>query len=121
MTGKITTLSETGEASDALLAETVKNLLGLHLVEQLDKDLDIYLTRQSGIQEMQQFQTELAQLHDEEADLGRQRAEVQGMLADCRHHLLTKREAISLLEERISREGGLMRNKKTLEMKNVNV
>jgi len=103
---KITTLSETGEASDALLAETVKNLLGLHLVEQLDKDLDIYLTRQSGIQEMQQFQTELAQLHDEEADLGRQRAEVQDMLADCRHHLLAKREAISLLEERISREGG---------------
>lgn len=65
---KITTLSETGEASDALLEETVKNLLGLHLVEQLDRDLDIYLTRQSGIQELQQYQTELVQLHDEEEE-----------------------------------------------------
>ena len=38
---KIATLSETGDASNRLLADTVRNLLGLHLVEQLDRDLDI--------------------------------------------------------------------------------
>jgi DNA sulfur modification protein DndD len=62
---KINTLAEAGEGGDALLAETVKNLLGLHLVEQLDRDLDVYLTRQTGIQELQQYQAELSQLSAE--------------------------------------------------------
>lgn len=103
---KVTTLSEAGDASDAFLAETVKNLLGLHLVEQLDRDLDIYLTRQTGIQELQQYQVELTQLHEESAALQKQRDEIRHTLVDCRHRLSTKREEISLLESRIAREGG---------------
>lgn len=103
---KVTTLSEAGDASDALLAETVKNLLGLHLVEQLDRDLNIYLTRQTGIQELQQYQVELTQLHEESADLQKQRDEIRHTLVDCRHRLFAKRGEISLLESRIAREGG---------------
>lgn len=103
---KVTTLSEAGDASDALLAETVKNLLGLNLVEQLDRDLDIYLTRQTGIQELQQYQDELIQLHEESAELQKQRDEIRYTLVDCRHRLSNKREEISLLESRIAREGG---------------
>jgi DNA sulfur modification protein DndD len=103
---KINTLAEAGEGGDALLAETVKNLLGLHLVEQLDRDLDVYLTRQTGIQELQQYQAELSQLSAESERLTQERAAVQAMLADCRRQLHAKRETISLLEQRIAREGG---------------
>ena len=103
---KVATLSESGDASDALLAETVKNLLGLHLVEQLDRDLDIYLTRQTGIKELQQYQDELAQLRDEADELARQRDEVRHQLGDCRQHLSAKHTDIELLESRIAHEGG---------------
>ncbi len=103
---KIATLSEEGAGSADLLGDTVKNLLGLHLVEQLDRDLDIYLTRQTGVRELQIYQTELAQLHDEETELAQKREEVRGQLADCRRQLNHKREAIALLEEKIAREGG---------------
>ncbi len=103
---KVTTLAEASDASDALLAETVKNLLGLHLVEQLDRDLDIYLTRQTGIQELQQYQLELTQLHEETAKLQQQHDHNHDMLADCRQRLSAKREEIALLESRIAREGG---------------
>lgn len=103
---KINTLAEAGEGSDALLAETVKNLLGLHLVEQLDRDLDVYLTRQTGIQELQQYQTELSQLSAQSATLEQQRAEIQALLAESRRRLYAKREAIAVLEQRIAQEGG---------------
>lgn len=103
---KVTTLAEAGDASDALLAETVKNLLGLHLVEQLDRDLDIYLTRQTGIQELQQYQAELTRLHEDTAEWEQQYDRNHDMLVDCRHRLSAKREEIVLLEGRIAREGG---------------
>jgi DNA sulfur modification protein DndD len=103
---KINTLAEAGDGGDALLAETVKNLLGLHLVEQLDRDLDVYLTRQTGAQELQQYQAELSQLRSELETLTEARANKQAILADCRRHLQAKRETITLLEQRIAREGG---------------
>lgn len=103
---KIATLSETGNASNSLLADTVRNLLGLHLVEQLDRDLDIYLTRQTGIQELQQHQNELTQLHNEEEELAQHRENVRDQLADCRRNLQAKKQEITLQEERILREGG---------------
>ncbi|MFQ5435876.1 MAG: hypothetical protein ACE5FD_13440, partial [Anaerolineae bacterium] len=103
---KIATLSEEGAGSADLLADTVKNLLGLHLVEQLDRDLDIYLTRQTGVQELQTYQTELTQLHDEETELTRQRGDVRAQLADCHRQLNRKREESALLAEKIAREGG---------------
>jgi DNA sulfur modification protein DndD len=103
---KIATLSEAGDAGDALLAESVKNLLGLHLVERLDRDLDVYLTRQTGIQEMHQHQAELTQLNEEEDRLREEHQETQAMLEDCRRALRRTRQEITLLEERISSEGG---------------
>lgn len=103
---KINTLAEAGEGGDALLAETVKNLLGLHLVEQLDRDLDVYLTRQTGTQETQQYQAELTQLSAEVEALSQARDATQAMLVECRRQLNARREAITLLEQRIVREGG---------------
>lgn len=103
---KIATLSETGDASNSLLSDTVRNLLGLHLVDQLDRDLDIYLTRQTGVQELQQYQNELAELHDEQELLAENRENVRAQLADCRRNLQDKQAEIALQEERILREGG---------------
>jgi DNA sulfur modification protein DndD len=110
---KIATLSEAGEASDALLSEKVRNLLGLHLVEQLDRDLDIYLTRQTGIRELKQYQDELEQLHQDEANYEQERDEIREQLADCRKHLNKKRQDIALLEASIAREGGSYAERQT--------
>lgn len=103
---KINTLAEAGDGGDALLAETVKNLLGLHLVEQLDRDLDVYLARQTGAQELQQYQKELNQISTELETLTEAKADIQNVLTNCRRQLHAKREAITLLEQRIAREGG---------------
>lgn len=103
---KINTLAEAGDGGDALLAETVKNLLGLHLVEQLDRDLDVYLTRQTGAQELQQYQAELNRLRAELETLTEERAKNQDMLTHCRRQLQARRETIALLEQRIASEGG---------------
>lgn len=103
---KIATLSEEGTASADLLADTVKNLLGLHLVEQLDRDLDMYLTRQPGAAELRAYQEELARYHDEEETLEQQLQDVRVQLADTRHQINAKRESISLAEEKIAHEGG---------------
>ncbi len=103
---KIATLSEESAGSADLLADTVKNLLGLHLVEQLDRDLDIYLMRQTGAQELRSHQDELTRLHEEEAEWERLREETHRQLDECRRQINNKREAITLLEEKIAREGG---------------
>ena len=103
---KIATLSEEGRGSADLLADTVKKLLGLQLVEQLDRDLDVYLTRQAGTQEVRTYQDNLARLHDEEAELVQQRKDVRAQLAEQSRQLSGKRAASVLLEERIAHEGG---------------
>ena len=103
---KISTLAEAGDASEALLADTVKNLLGLHLVEQLDKDLDIYLLRQSGVKEWSQYQMELAQLNEAIAEATQQQREKGDMLADCRRKLYHKRQEIEAVREKLVQQGG---------------
>lgn len=110
---KITTLSEAGETSDTLLAETVKNLLGLHLVEQLDRDLDVYLMRHTGNQEMQRFHDELEALQTDDARYCKEYAKVQDMLRDCRRKLKETQESAALLKQRIIQEGGVYAEKRS--------
>jgi hypothetical protein len=55
---------------------------------------------------LQQYQAELSQLSAESEQLNQERAATQAMLADCRRQLNAKREAITLLEQRIAQEGG---------------
>jgi DNA sulfur modification protein DndD len=103
---KISTLAEADDGSETLLAQTVKNLLGLHLVEQLDRDLDVYLTRQTGVQELQQYQTEIKELSAELEKKEKEQEELQRMLWDCRQKTHAQRDKISLLEEQLAHEGG---------------
>lgn len=103
---KIATLAEAGDEGNLLLADTIKNLLGLHLVEQLDRDLDVYLTRQDDIRDLQAYQTELEALREEEDQLRQQQTQTRDMLAHCSRHLSAKRHEITRQEQRIVSEGG---------------
>lgn len=103
---KIATLAEEGAVGDDLLADTVQNLLGLHLVDQLDRDLDVYLTRQPGASEMGALQTELDQLLGDEAAFSRQLEGVRVQLDECRRGMQAKGKAIALAEKKIAQEGG---------------
>lgn len=103
---KIETLSEAGAESDLLLAETVKTLLGLHLVEQLDRDLDVYLTRQRTARELHIQQMELEVLRSEELELRQQYDNVKTQLTDCRQRLGSQRKAIANQEQDLTSQGG---------------
>lgn len=103
---KIATLAEAGDDSNLLLTDTIKNLLGLHLVEQLDRDLDIYLTRQDDIRDLQAYQTELESLRKEEDEFREEQAQIRAMLADCSRHLAAKRQEITLQEQSVASVGG---------------
>jgi DNA sulfur modification protein DndD len=61
------------ETSQDLLAETVKTLLGVHLVEQLQKDLDVFLSRQEMSGGLQTLQRQLAELTQEKVHLEQER------------------------------------------------
>jgi DNA sulfur modification protein DndD len=103
---KIATLAEAGEDGNILLADAIKNLLGLHLIEQLDRDLDVYLTRQSNAREIHVQQMELKVLASEEAELEEQYAEVRAILADSRGRLQNQRKFIQLKEQELASLGG---------------
>lgn len=103
---KIATLAEAGEDGNILLADAIKNLLGLHLIEQLDRDLDVYLMRQSNAREIHVQQMELKVLASEEAELAEQYAEVRANLADSRARLQNQRKFIQLKEQELASLGG---------------
>ncbi len=68
-------LAENGTSSE-LLAGTIKSLLGLDLVEQLQKDLDIYLARQNDKQDQSHLQDQLYQLAQEISALECERSDL---------------------------------------------
>ncbi len=59
---KVQTLAENNEAGSILLADTIRALLGLDLVDQLGQDLDIYIARQESHGEVKNLQSELENL-----------------------------------------------------------
>lgn len=74
---KIRTLAADDEDSNQLLANTVKTLLGLDIVDQLLKDLDIFLMRQKVDETLAFLQSNLAQLHSD-------KEKIETELSDCR-------------------------------------
>ncbi len=120
---KIATLAESDDESNLLLAETIKNLLGLHFVEQLDRDLDVYLTRQDDIRYLQSYQSELELLREEEDQLRTQLSEIRVMLGDCSRQLASKKKEITIQEQRIAGEGGAFaqnERKRVIEQQRLN-
>lgn len=94
-----------GDGRGGVLANTVKTLFGLNLLEQLQKDLDIYLERKMDSRNAESLRTELRQV-------GKRIEDLQGKLDDllARRHanaeaMETKLESISAQDQRIAGEG----------------
>ena len=101
---RLYSLAENGTSSD-LLAETVKALLGLNLVEQLQKDLDIYLSRQKARQGPQSSKEQLYELTEEISTLERERFDLRADQRTNEKAVAKTRRAIVKQEQRIASEG----------------
>ena len=101
---RLYSLAENGTSSD-LLAETVKALLGLNLVEQLQKDLDIYLSRQKARQGPQSLKEQLYELTEEISTLERERFDLRADHRTNEKAVAKTRRAIVKQEQRIASEG----------------
>jgi len=97
-------LAENGTSSD-LLKETVKPLLGLNLVDRLQRDLDIYLSRQRARQDQQPLQDQLYALTEELSALENERSALQADLRVNEKVLARVRRAIAEQEQQIASEG----------------
>lgn len=93
------------ETSQHLLADTVKVLLGLHLVEQLQKDLDIYLANQEMSSGLKVLQTQLEALNQEKDSLERKRADLQARQWENQHAIRMTRQKIDHQDQKIASEG----------------
>lgn len=102
---RLYTLAENG-ASDELLAETLKKLFGLHLVERLQNDLDIYLSRQRSNGAQAALQDQLYELSQEISDLQTKRDRLQTDLRDNKKSRDKVHKAIKRQEQKIATEGG---------------
>ena len=101
---RLYTLAENGTSSD-LLAETIKSLLGLDLVEQLQKDLDIYLSRQRARQGKQPLQDQLYELTQAVSALELERSGLQADRRANKKAIAKARRAIVKQEQRVASEG----------------
>lgn len=103
---KLEILAEETEGHRLLLGDTVSNLLGLDIVEQLSKDIDVYIARQEFGDGATPLQVELEAILSKEDVLGQTCREIQ-----TRRHELTSRTvdieaAILVQEQRITTQGG---------------
>ena len=92
---------------NTLLADTVRTLLGLHLVDQLRTDLDVYVGRKLKEEAPKDVQVQIEQLEQEYDALIRQRDVVipEQQLENIAS-IESIKEAIAHQEELIAREGG---------------
>ena len=103
---KIQTLAADGDASDALLANTVKGLLGLDLVDQLAKDLDIYLLRQKVNDALAEAQAKLKQVHEEQVRIETTLEENDAQRENLGRQIQQTKENIEQLKQKIATSGG---------------
>jgi DNA sulfur modification protein DndD len=91
------------EGADAILADAVQRLLGLHLVQQLEADLDVYIGRaagQMGKQELQNLQDDNENLETAVADLKLEQADLLQQIQDVH-------AAIARQEQELADKGGI--------------
>lgn len=90
---------------NSLLSNTVKGLLGLNLVEQLKKDLDIYISRQMTNNNHAILQTQLDELIEKISEVERERESVQAKQQTNREEITKIQGAIAEQEQKIASEG----------------
>jgi len=103
---QIQTLAEVSEASNLLLAETVRGLLGLDVVDQLSRDLDVYIPRQKSHGEVANLQSNLDALGTEIEAIEQD----QSVALERQNELTTAidalQQAIALSEQQLANAGG---------------
>ena len=103
---KIQELADT-EADDATVADSIRSLLGLDLVERLQSDLRIYASRlkddQSGVEPVQ---AKIAEIEKERKQLEKERKTAQALVDKGGSRTKTLRKDVVRHERRIASEGG---------------
>lgn len=102
---RIRTLSSEN-ASHQLLADTVKAMLGLNIVEQLEKDLDIYISRQQADFKKNGTESELETLIDEQSKLEESHNTVQNEIWQLHTNIGEVQETIDRCEREVAESGG---------------
>jgi DNA sulfur modification protein DndD len=102
---KIQALAEESHHNQAL-AQAIKALLGLNIVEQLQADLSIYRRRQQKQGDLDSAARRLELLEDEQADIRRSQQELETQATQLTHQLDTLEEKITVQDGQIKRVGG---------------
>jgi len=93
------------EESTEILEETVKSLLGLHLVDRLDDDLDVFISRRAD-KDDSEVTEELEQARQEVKQLKERREELEIEHEENQEALESKKSAIETQRQRVKSEGG---------------
>ncbi len=101
---KLNTLAGSTTSGD-LLAYTVKALFGLNMIEQLQKDLDIYLSRQRSNQGQDSLQDQLYELTQGISSLESKRLELKTKQQANEQEIDKKQSEIIKQEQQIANEG----------------
>jgi DNA sulfur modification protein DndD len=101
---KIDKLMDEDEGSQ-ILGRTVKSLLGLHLVERLDSDLEVYISRRADEDESEVSQ-ELEEARQEVEHLKERKKELEVAQEENQEALEEKQSAIETQRQRLKSEGG---------------
>ena len=120
---KIDKLTDEDEGSE-ILGRTVKSLLGLHLVERLDTDLEVFISRRAGEGDSA-VSEELEEARQEAQRLKERKEELEIAQKESQEALEEKVSAIETQRQRLKSEGGdyaerrdeLERRKEVLEQK----
>jgi DNA sulfur modification protein DndD len=102
---KIQQLAET-DHDEVTLAEAIRGLLGLDLVERLRGDLRVYASRLGESLGAEPIKAELSALESERAEYVRQQFEVQRKVDEAGSCADSFRQEIARAEQRLAREGG---------------
>ena len=120
---KIDKLTDEDEGSE-ILGRTVKSLLGLHLVERLDTDLEVFISRRAD-EDDSEVSEELEEARQEVERLKERKEELEIAQKENQEALEEKVSAIETQRQRLKSEGGdyaerrdeLERRKEVLEQK----
>ena len=120
---KIDKLTDEDEGSE-ILGRTVKSLLGLHLVERLDTDLEVFISRRAN-EDDSEVSEELEEARQEVERLKERKEELEIAQKENQEALEEKVSAIETQRQRLKSEGGdyaerrdeLERRKEVLEQK----
>lgn len=101
---KINELTQDKKSTE-ILEKTVKSLLGLHLVDRLDDDLQVYIQRRAEA-DKSAVSNELKQARKEVNELEERRTELIQLREETESAINEKRSAINEQRQRIKSEGG---------------